>query len=77
MRLEEYWETCVLNTETMECLTTATSVNISSKWIPYTKAAFAMVDFLYETNYVGALVICHSVVCKGDSARINVGVIGD
>jgi hypothetical protein len=37
MNLRKYWETCVFNTETMECLTTATGVNISSKCIPYTQ----------------------------------------
>lgn len=64
MSLTESWKRCVFNTETMECLTTVTCVNLSSKCIPYIQAAFSVVAFLYETNYVGVLAICHAVVYK-------------
>jgi len=77
MSLGEFWETCVLNTETTECLTTATGVNISSKCIPCTQAAFTVVVFPYETNYVGVLNICYAVVYKGGSTRKSVGAIGN
>jgi hypothetical protein len=77
MSLGEFWETCVLNTETTECLTTATGVNISSKFIPCTQAAFTVVAFRYETNYDGVLNICYAVVYRGGSARKSVGAIGN
>jgi hypothetical protein len=77
MSLRESWKTCDLNTETTESLTTATGVNISSKCIPCTQAAFSVAAFLYETNHVGVLNICYAVVYKCGSARKCVGAIGN
>jgi hypothetical protein len=75
--LPEPRKTFVLNTETTECLMTATSVNISSKFFPRKQAWFSVVAFLYETNYIGVSDICHVVAYKGGSARKNVGTIGN
>jgi hypothetical protein len=67
--LPHSWEIFVLSRETTECIKTASSVNISSKFVPRTQASLSVVAFLYETNYLGVSAICHALVYKGGSAR--------